>query len=43
MGQGLGDAHIDHLSHQALTQRASVEIDDAVAFGAAHQLGSAFA
>jgi hypothetical protein len=43
MGQGLGDAHIDHLSDQALTHRPSVKVDDAVAFGAAHQLGCAFA
>jgi hypothetical protein len=43
MRQGLRDAHIDHLSDQALTHRTSVEIDDAVAFGAAHQLGRAFA
>ena len=37
MRQRLGDAHVQHLPHQPGPLRPAVKVDDAVAFGAAHQ------
>ena len=39
-GSACGDVHVDHLPDQPRRLRAAVEIDDAVALGAAHQFAA---